>query len=213
MANGIFQYLPSSSFLCIRQHHSNWSFIAILRRPSKKNCTVQWDWPWRLFRSTDSPLWGNRQLETCAPNDSKMTMNTTRSKVHHVCCPSTFDWPWAPNFYHFHSKACCFGYRPFWTKCSEWPQNDLAYYEVKGTPLPIYLLQVPPSPKFHSILLYTHFWVTGPIETIALNDPKRSWGLWSKRYPIHPPSPSQFLICFVLHLSIFELQLILIKVY
>ena len=74
-------------------------------------------------------------------------------------------------------------YRPFWDKCTEWPQTDLEPYKFKGTP---YMLLVSASPKFYSISLYeTHFWVIGHFETSAPNDPKWPWTLQGQMYPIY----------------------------
>ncbi len=43
------------------------------------------------------------------------------------------------------------GYRPFWEKCTKWPQIDLEHYKLKCSP---YVLIVPMIPKFHSVSLY-----------------------------------------------------------
>ena len=40
------------------------------------------------FRSTTSRFWVAGHIEPRAPNDLKMTLNTTRSKVHHICVTS-----------------------------------------------------------------------------------------------------------------------------
>ncbi len=42
-------------------------------------------------------------------------------------------------------------YRPFWEKCTKWPQHDLEHYKLKCSP---YVLIVSMSPKVHSVSLY-----------------------------------------------------------
>ncbi len=119
-------------------------------------------------------------FEKSVLNDPKMTLNTTRLNVWHICVTSIheshillsyalwsviFDiqafvrkvnrmtpkWHWTlqVQIYHiyvslestnpkFHSVSLydqsLFRYRPFWNKCTAWPQNDLEPYKVKCTP-------------------------------------------------------------------------------
>ncbi len=42
-------------------------------------------------------------------------------------------------------------YKPFWKKCTKWPQNDIEHYKLKWSP---YVLIVSIIPKFHSVSLY-----------------------------------------------------------
>ncbi len=83
------------------------------------------NWPWTLqrqivlylynncprvsnftpFRSMTSRFGVTGHFETRAPNDLKMTLSTTRSKVHHICVNSV---PWVPNFGPFCSTTSGF---------------------------------------------------------------------------------------------------------
>ncbi len=50
-------------------------------------------------------------------------------------------------------------YRPFWDKCTEWPQNDVAYEKVKDTP---YTYDTPSDPNFTLFpSAASHYWLTG----------------------------------------------------
>ncbi len=62
-------------------------------------------------------------------------------------------------------------YMPFWDKCTEWPQNDLEYWKVKGTRYAYHKRpRVPNCTMLRSTA--SHFRVTGRFETSASNDPK-----------------------------------------
>ena len=90
------------------------------------------------------------------PTDPKMTLNPT-GQIHHIhvllvsMTPkfrsiSLYDQPFSK-------------YRQFWGKCTEWPQNDLKPYKVKGTSYVFYyyprvcVLSISLSIKFHLIFL------------------------------------------------------------
>ncbi len=44
-------------------------------------------------------------------------------------------------------------YRPFWDNCTEWLQNDIKHWKVKGTSY-AYYNYLTPNPKFHPLSLY-----------------------------------------------------------
>ncbi len=58
------------------------------------------------FRSTASCSRVTGHFETSALNDSKMTLNTKRSKVPHKCCRPYiyYNYPWVPKFPSLHSR-------------------------------------------------------------------------------------------------------------
>ncbi len=78
-------------------------------------------------------------------------------------------------------------YRPFWDKCTKWPQmtlNPVRSNVAKCTP---YMLRVSPIPKFQSVSLYDQpfieislFWKKGHWMT-----PTWPWTLQGQMYPIH----------------------------
>ncbi len=68
-------------------------------------------------------------------------------------------------------------YRAFWHKYTEWPQNDLENYKVKGTP---YVLVVSPSPKFPSVSE-----LLAISETDVPNDPQMTFNI--TRSKVHVP--------------------------
>ncbi len=84
--------------------------------------------PWFLnftpFCYTVSPFWDIGHFDTRAPNDPQITSNPTRSNVPDICITtlgsqiSLYDQPFLK-------------YKPFWDKCTEWPQIDLEPYQVK----------------------------------------------------------------------------------
>ena len=82
---------------------------------------------------------------------------------------------WCARVQKFHSASVYdqpfLIYRPFWDKCTEWPQNDLKPYKVKDINIPIYLLLVSASPKFHPFSSNTRCcWVASHFEKKAPND-------------------------------------------
>ncbi len=68
---------------------------------------------------------------------------TLKSQRYPICM---YNCPWFPNFSPFHSKVAIFELWPFWDKCIEWPQMTL---NTKRINIPIYILQLRPSPKFY----------------------------------------------------------------
>ncbi len=69
--------------------------------------------------------------------------------------------------------------RPFWYKCTKWPQNDLEHYEVKGTGYTSY--KCPPTQKLQSFLSHfcftaSSFRVISRFETHWIT-PKSPWTL------------------------------------
>ena len=115
-------------------------------------------------------------LETCAPNEPQMTVDTTRWKVHQIY--PTPSQPWVPNF------------NPFQEKCREWSQNDLNCnmhgvtskwpwtHDANGTPYMLY--QCPRIPNFKR---FWRFLVTGHFKTSVPNDPKWPWPQLSQGTP------------------------------
>ncbi len=75
-------------------------------------------------------------------------------------------------------------YRPFWNKCTEWPQNDLNPYKFKCTQyIYNYCTWVPIFTPFRSMT--SPFRDTGHFETSALNDPKLTLKPKRSNYPIY----------------------------
>ncbi len=73
-------------------------------------------------------------------------------------------------------------YIPFWDKCTQWPPKWR--WTLIGQRYPIYMLQLPPSPKIRSVLLYGQpFWVTGHFETSAPNDIKMTLNTKRSKMP------------------------------
>ncbi len=119
-----------------------------------------------LSGSTASHSWGNSQFEPCALN-SKMTLNTRSGMIYMLLW-----YPWVPNFNYFSSKTCCFvGVAVNFEKSAAYDLKIILNYKVQGTPYIFYKYHSPQSPKFQSVSLYNSFWVTGPFNTIAPNDP------------------------------------------
>ena len=99
-------------------------------------------------------------------------------------------WPWTQQGHHHGYPICGLpvsrrpkfrsislydqlfqSYRPFWHKCTEWPQNDLEYYKVKGTPYICYYCPwFPNFSPFRSMTSYIQ--VTGHFEKSLSNDAK-----------------------------------------
>ncbi len=90
-------------------------------------------------------------------------------------------------------------------KCTDWPQNELEHYGVKGTPS-LHVMLVLPSPGFCPCFsMASRFRVTHHFETNALNNSKWSSTQKGHRYqiPIHVALRSAVLelqtICRQLH--------------
>ena len=107
-------------------------------------------YPWVLnfspFCSTASRFWVTSHFETSVPNDPQMTLNPTRSNVPHICVISIHESQFSLSFTLWHNPFS--SYRPFWDKCTEWPQT------LQGQRHTTYVLLVSPIPKFQSVLLY-----------------------------------------------------------
>ncbi len=87
-------------------------------------------------------------VETSVPNAPKMTLSTKRSKIPHV---HVCNRQRVPNF-ALRSVATRFQVTGhFETSASNDHKLTL---NTKGQRYLIYMLQLPPSPKFHSLLLY-----------------------------------------------------------
>ncbi len=76
-----------------------------------------------------NPCRDTGHFETSAPNDPKLTLSTSRSYVPYIYM---LLGSMSPKFHsislHDEPFSC---YRPFWEKCTQWPQNDLEPYKVK----------------------------------------------------------------------------------
>ena len=91
------------------------------------------------FRHMTTCFRDTSRFEISAPNDPKMTLNTSRSYVPHIYVTSIQN---IPNFtsqmsqisLQFALRWAIFGIQAIWDKCTEWPQNHLKHYKVKGTP-------------------------------------------------------------------------------
>ena len=97
---------------------------------------------------------GHFEISTSAPNDPKMTLNTKRSKIRHIHVHVTT----TPDS----QMSLCFALwpasfelivRPFWDKCAQKPPKWPWTLKGQGCPIYIYMLEVPPSPKFHCFAL------------------------------------------------------------
>ena len=132
------------------------------------------------FQSTTSHFWVTGHSETSALKDSKMIKPyKVKATPYFLLLIST-----SPKFHpvSLYDEALL-SYRPFWEKCTEWPQNNLEHYKLKCTP---YVLLVSMIPKFHTVLLYGHpFWDIGHFETRAPNDPKLTLNPIRSNYPIY----------------------------
>ncbi len=114
-------------------------------------------------------FWVTGHFEISAPNDPKITFNTKRSKVPHMHVAATPEPQISPPFC---SMASGF---ELWANLWQVHQRPKMTLNTKWSkvPHPIYMLQLPPGPKFHSISLYgQRFCVAGQFETSAANDLK-----------------------------------------
>ncbi len=102
-----------------------------------------------VSHSTASHFQVTGHFDTSAPNDPKMTLNTKRSKEPLIHVPST---PEPKISIHFALQSAVFQVQAILRNAqqmtSKWP------WTLQGQRYPIYLIQVSPSPKFHSIALY-----------------------------------------------------------
>ncbi len=87
------------------------------------------------FQSTVNRFRVTDHIEATAPNDPKTTLDTTRSACPiYVLLVSS-----SPKFLFISFFGQPFSsYRPFWDKCTEWPQNYLQQYKVISTPYVIH---------------------------------------------------------------------------
>ncbi len=92
-----------------------------------------------------------------------MTLNTTRSKVPHICVTSV---PEPPNFSPFCSTTGHLGGTGQFEKSA--PNNPKMTLNTARSKERIYVLLMSPSHRFHSVSLR----VTGHFETSAWDDPK-----------------------------------------
>ncbi len=152
-------------------------------------------------------------FETSALNDPKETLNTKRPKVLYTGCISTlasqFSLCFALPLAIFELQAILRQVRRITPK---WP------WTLLGQRYPIYMWQLPPSPKFQSVSLYRQPFAryTCQFETSAPNHPKVTINTKWKQIPhIHVTTvlESQIPFRFALRLAIFELQAILKQVH
>ncbi len=88
-----------------------------------------------LFRPTAGLFRVPGHFKRIEPNDSKMALNSTRSKVIPII---SYYYPWVLKFNSITLRPPCLSCRPFWDECAEWPQNYLEHYKVKGTSYMLY---------------------------------------------------------------------------
>ena len=72
------------------------------------------------LRPTNFPVTGHLKTIKSPPNNSNMSLNTTKQKVPHICSTCESQMPIS-------------SYMPFWVKCTEWPPNDLEHYKINST--------------------------------------------------------------------------------
>ena len=131
-------------------------------------------------------FWVNGHFKTSAPNKPQIT-NTIRSKIPHICFISVS----GPKFQstllyslplskHWRFWARCLNYRPFWDKRTEWSQIDLEHQRH-----PIYMLQLPQTPKFRSFSPYGQLFskLYAILRQVHRMTPKLPRTLKDQRYP------------------------------
>ena len=105
----------------------------------------------------------------------KMTLNTMRSKVPHICYTIT---PKSQISFILLYNHLLSSYRPFRDKCIECPPNDLRLIIIntifkRSKVLHIHFTSTQLGPIFHSVSLYGQpFSSTGHCETSLPNDPQ-----------------------------------------
>ncbi len=110
--------------------------------------------------------------------------------------------------------AVFLSYMPFSDKCTEWPQNYIEHYKVRGTPYMCYwcspVLNLSP---FCS--LASRFCVTKHLRQVHRIKAKRPWTIQDQMYPICVSSvpESQIAVLFGLRPAVFEIQAIFRKVH
>ncbi len=98
------------------------------------------------FLSLASCLQGTVHFDTSVLNDPKMALNTKGAKT----LPYKYDnYPWLLNFTFSLYGQPSSSYRPFWHKCTNWPQNDI---DTKRSKLPHIHKRTTPESN-HSISL------------------------------------------------------------
>ena len=156
-----------------------------------------------LFHSTASSFWVTRHFENGAPDDPKMTLNSTRSNVPQICGTGV---PHSQIQSVLLYRQDFLSYWPIWDNWTKWPRT------WEGQMYPIHVLLVSTSTKFHSTT--SHFQDTGHFETSAPNDPKiMNLNPTRSNVPhMYHWCPRVFSVLFILQEAIFELHAILRKV-
>ncbi len=95
----------------------------------------------------DQPFWLIEHFETSSPNYSKMTFNTTRSKVPHTCITSVPDSQISVRFALQPAFVDLDILRQVHPMTPKWP------WTLQGQRYPMHILFVSLSPKFQSIWL------------------------------------------------------------
>ena len=121
----------------------------------------------------------------------KMTLNTTRSKLPHICFTSVHESQISVSFALLYNQPF-WSYRPFWDKCSEWPQISLNTTRSKVLESQISLHYALPA-----VLCYRPFWDTCTgwpqndiehykVKATPLYVTRLPWSQISARFPLRP---------------------------
>ncbi len=110
-----------------------------------------------------SPFHVTAHFETSAPNDPLLKGHRTlwgqRYLIYVLLVPPEYIIytifvllvSLSPNFQSVSLYKTFLSYKPFWRKCTEWPQNGIEPFKIEGAP---YVLLISTNPKFYSVLLY-----------------------------------------------------------
>ncbi len=90
-------------------------------------------------------------FETGKSNDRKIALNTKRWNVSHIYNVTIITGSQISPVSL--SAASHFQVKTIWDKSTEWPSKW--HWRIKGQRCPVYMLQLPPSPKFHPVSLYS----------------------------------------------------------
>ncbi len=145
------------------------------------------------FRPTAIHFQVGEHFERSELHDPKMAWKHVSSKVPPYTC---YIYPRIQNFHSVSLNGQAFSsYRPFWNKCTEWPQHDHKQYKINGTHIHI----TPIIPKFHPTSLYGK----------SLSRHRAFWHNGTER----TQNDLQISIRFALRPALFELQAILKEVH
>ncbi len=139
-------------------------------------------------------------FETSAPNDAKMTLNTKRSNAPHILqlLPAP---PPRPQISLLALQPAVFQVQAILNTSA--PNESKMTLKTKRSKALLIILQLPMSPKFHSVLFYGQpFSVTIHFERSAPNDPKMTLNTKRSKVPYTyittaNDSPNFTLFCFM----------------